>query len=545
MAVSQGLTMEVRIAGSDTNGGGYLPGAAGADFSQQNSPNSGNQGTTTLNGTITSGATSLIATSASSLYGVAQALLTHPLVGDWIKIDSEIIKVTAVTTNTLTITRAQLGTSAAAHITGATITNISNVSTTDVATAGTLVLTSATAYWSANAVGNVVYIAGGSASLTGAWGQITAVSTSGSNTTATVASASANFATGTGATMNLGGALASPSIAVNVANQAGCTVYILNTGTAFSITSVSAGVTGGIVGVSAASYVVGYQTNRSIYNSDPSPTITANVTSATLITGGAMFINIILNGNSQATTKLTSTYTFFLQCTIENFTTANTGTPSYVGCLLTGNSVIHAGSMACYCEAYGNTATPLNCSFLFKVLSYSNTGATTDGVEFSGIIGSCPAACIGVTAVNNGRHGVNLGNTLPKLLLNSYAQGNGTSGTGFGFINAGFMCILLNCGGFNNTSGLTSGFVYPNGYVANSVSVTGDAFTNTAGNVYTLNSLPGQGAALRAAALPALFPRGLTAAYEDAGAVQHHDSPAIFVEVMNSLVTDTVGISSY
>ena len=220
MAWPSATILEVRSAtGSDTNGGGFVQGASGADFSQQASKNGSSRGTTTLSGnggSITSGATSAIVASATSLYGGLQTTL----VGDWLKIDSEIVKVTAVSGNTLTITRAQLGTSAASHNDGATVTNISNASTTDLVTAGTTTISTAAGYLSANAVGNVVYIAGGTASITAGWYSITSVSTSGSSTTAVV-DRSTGLTTGTGATFNLGGALATVANAITQSQAVG------------------------------------------------------------------------------------------------------------------------------------------------------------------------------------------------------------------------------------------------------------------------------------------------------------------------------------
>jgi hypothetical protein len=71
-----------------------------------------NNGNTTLNGTITSGATSLVVSSATPL----------PTAGDFrILIDTEIMLVTAVSGTTLTVTRGIEGTTAAAHTTGAIV----------------------------------------------------------------------------------------------------------------------------------------------------------------------------------------------------------------------------------------------------------------------------------------------------------------------------------------------------------------------------------------------------------------------------------------
>lgn len=74
-----------------------------------------NQASSTLNGAITSGATSLVVASSANF----------PTSGNFrILVDAEIMVVTAVSTNTFTVTRAQEGTTAAAHATGVPVTHI-------------------------------------------------------------------------------------------------------------------------------------------------------------------------------------------------------------------------------------------------------------------------------------------------------------------------------------------------------------------------------------------------------------------------------------
>lgn len=74
-----------------------------------------NSAQTTLNGTITSGATTLVVTSAT-------LFPTSPRFR--ILIDSEILLVTAVSGTTFTVTRGVESTTAAAHTTGATVTHV-------------------------------------------------------------------------------------------------------------------------------------------------------------------------------------------------------------------------------------------------------------------------------------------------------------------------------------------------------------------------------------------------------------------------------------
>lgn len=74
-----------------------------------------NTGTSTLNGTIASGATSLTVLAAT----------TFPTVGIFrIRVESEIMIVTAVSSNTFTVTRGAEGTTAAAHSSGVQVVHI-------------------------------------------------------------------------------------------------------------------------------------------------------------------------------------------------------------------------------------------------------------------------------------------------------------------------------------------------------------------------------------------------------------------------------------
>jgi hypothetical protein len=74
-----------------------------------------NNASTTLNGAINNAVTSLVVTSAA----------TFPTAGNFrIRIDDEIMLVTAVSGTTFTVTRAQEGTAAASHSSGATVREV-------------------------------------------------------------------------------------------------------------------------------------------------------------------------------------------------------------------------------------------------------------------------------------------------------------------------------------------------------------------------------------------------------------------------------------
>jgi len=97
-----------------------------------------------------------------------------------------------------------------------------NISTTDAVTNGTTTITSATANFSSAIVGNVIYVTGGTGSITAAWYQVATFT----NSTTIVVDRSTGLTTGTGATMNIGGALDLPTTANSVPVVAGNTIWV-------------------------------------------------------------------------------------------------------------------------------------------------------------------------------------------------------------------------------------------------------------------------------------------------------------------------------
>lgn len=439
--LSSSTVFELRTAGSDTNGGGYVTGSSGADMSQFNNKN---------------------AVSCTSCFSA-----------------------------------------------------VADLSTVDLVTNGTTTVTSATALFSTLLPGNIIYIVGGTGAITPAWYQVV----SRTNVTTLVLDRSTGLTTGAGATINIGGALQSVGAVSALLTVSGMVAYMQNAGSVFAITSATPSVSGGSISVASnAIVIVGYVTSRNVMNADPSPTIQVQASSVSVFSGArAGLINVILDGNSQTSVKAMAGG-YLYKATIENFNTASTGVNVFVGILATANSAAvlsgSAGTQVAYSEAYGNTATPIVASFILNTLTYLNTGSLTDGAS---TVGSSPAFVSGLTAVGNGRDGFRPGGSAVILVQDSYAGGQAA---GWGFNNAGLNIGLYNNNGtYNNLSGGIS-VVQPSGYAASSIAVSGDPFTNAAGNVYTLNNLVNQGALLRATATPSLFPRGLTANYRDVNAPQ-------------------------
>jgi hypothetical protein len=175
MAISIHTVMEARTAGSATNGGGFVSGATGTDYSQQNSANSGG----------------------------------------------------------------------------------SNSSTVDAVANGTTTLTSATAAFTSAITGNIIYLAGGSGSLTGGWYQAT-------YSNATTITLDRSVAAGTGITMNIGGAVLLANAFSMVPANSNVQIYVKNDGIHSTSTGFSSANGSGSTdrGVAPPCRVIGYTTTR-------------------------------------------------------------------------------------------------------------------------------------------------------------------------------------------------------------------------------------------------------------------------------------------
>jgi hypothetical protein len=181
------------------------------------------------------------------------------------------------------------------------------------------------------------------------------------------------------------------------------------------------------------------------------------------------------------------------------------------------------------CESHGNSVLGfyINASTCINCLSYANTGATTDG--FTPNTSGTGSICINCVSYGNGRAGFNLSGTASpgNILINSVAEGNGitTSSGGFYADAASPGVTLINCAGHNNTGGDYNA-AYITSVVGFQAVTAGSVFTNAAAGDFSLNSIAGRGALLRAAGYPGLYPAGTTTGYADIGAAQHADPAA-------------------
>lgn len=396
----------------------------------------------------------------------------------------------------------------------------SNISTTDAVAAGTTTITSITAAFTAGITGNAIYLQGGTGSLAAGWYTATFVSSTSITVDRTVA-------TGTGITMNIGGALLTPGQAQAIAVAQN--KMHLQTGT-YPITSASTNVSGGCVLVTVQTSWEGYQTTYGDLGTPPllqaSGISTAVLFSTTGGSGEVYNINAdganltsiqgfngnnanganfyLMNAKNCTNTGINSPRSMVVRCTATTCSTAGSG----ISC-----------ASAFYCEAYTNTVTGITLSgssaqggVLSHCLSYNNSGASSDGINVnmaSGIALSC-------VAYNNGREGFRLTGAGTGA-INCIAEANV-----HGFNYVGSYTFTLNCATFNNSVSSTSGV--PGGASSTPTALSGSPFTAAGSANFTLNATSGAGASCRSAGIPGTYPVATsTIGYDDIGAARHQD----------------------
>ena len=425
MALSSSTVWEVRTTGSDTNGGGFVTGASGTDWSQQNSP---------------------------------------------------------------------------------------QYSVTDAVTAGTTTITSATANFGTDVVGNILYISGGTGSITGDWYQIT----SRTNSTTIVVDRSTGLTTGTGATLKIGGAFATPG-RLNSPMVTGNKAWI-KTGT-YTLTTSTAG-PGGPVSVSGKNGLEfeGYSATRGDLGTPPTISAGAIANITIFDFGGSSgssrcAINIKVDGNSQSTiTGFNNAQNLCIKCIAANCTTAGFNNVLCLSCFASGCGVGFGGIPAAhYCYAKNcTTGYNLNTStFLFGCIAYGGTTSfNLAGVNFQG------NACVNCVAYDptgvgfldgSGSRTLYLANCIAVSCTYGLQTLSRTTYRKFAYYN----CSLA---GVNVSSGQTMG--------DSAIALSADPFTNASGDDFSLNSVAGGGALLKALGIDATLFQTQTANYLDLGAAQ-------------------------
>lgn len=408
-----------------------------------------------------------------------------------------------------------------------TLQDAAQYSVTDGVTAGTTTITSATAAFGTDVVGNLIFVSGGTGSVTAAWYEIVTRT----NSTTIVVDRSTGLTAGTGVTLKIGGALASPGQAGAIATVAGHTVFIKYNAAAYVATSASTNIAAGCVSGIAGTAYCGYDTTRSVYNLDANrPTFQLSVGTATLFTNANvnyLVSSIILDANSQATSRCAQLSGTFFYVKAMNATVAG----------LADNTV--AGT-AILCEVTGCTALPLAITSGYFCIAHDNTlGATTGAItnnggsishyygcisysnSRSGFLATGVMRLVNCVAYANTEVGFMTQNQTFCVYANCIAEGN--TGVGFSANTGSFS--LINCASFNNSarSSAGTGKIWSD---LNSVAGSGSFFVDATNKDFRLNNTGGAGAAARAVGFPTAFPSpaNLTTNYHDLGAVQHQDA---------------------
>lgn len=420
-------------------------------------------------------------------------------------------------------------------------------SVADGVTAGSTTITSATAAFGTDVVGNVMYVQGGTGSVTAGWYEITVRNSA----TSVTVDRSTGLTAGTGVTLKIGGALATINTLATLmvtSNKA-----FVKASAGYTTTATIAFTGGGFPSTSIPpTRLIGYTTTRGdAGRATLTLSTTSSLTGLSFSTQGWWVENIVVDcasltsstgiANSGGTCRIRN-------CKVSNFKVYGvnlSGVNSQVsGCEVTGGLsgataaiLVPASSDVVRCYIHDNVCTGVTAgnfvtgwSARLNLLA-NNTGASSDGIQITsgahvhrntvygsgrhGIAGTDTTSVRGATVtdnilVNNGGYGLQLDTGAGSPAYQDWdgnAYYNNTSGT-------------RNFADDTTTNKVNGVAPYTN---VLDVILTGDPFTNAAGGDFSLNNTAGAGAACRAAGLPGTWPGASTTGYPDLGAVQHAD----------------------
>lgn len=399
-----------------------------------------------------------------------------------------------------------------------TAPDVTDFSTTDVVGAASTTISSATANFTANIVGNIIYLQGGTAPLTAGWYQVI------SRTSATQIVLDRSVSAGTGITMNIGGCMLTPGGAALASGGISGVTYYIKSGT-YSITTGTQNVANGCI--NQFGNWIGYDVTRLDYGTPP--VLQLNISTTTfIITGNTGIVaNIVIDGNSQvnarglsiAATGITLAYKIEVKgCSVGAFTGGGNG-GAFINCTAHNNTVNGFATIATCdvygCISYSNTGNGFDVTggaHIYNSIAYSNTGVGFNVTSW-GVASNC-------TSYANGSHGFDNTNGNGRF-INCISESN--VGAGFRVPATSNYLFCLNCAVFGNTPNISLG----TGKLLQTLNlVTGVSsfFVNAAGGNFALNNTASAGAACRAAGFPGVYPPGLTTGYLDIGAAQHQDT---------------------
>ena len=419
MALSANTVFEVRTTGSDTNGGGFVTGASGTDWSQQDSP---------------------------------------------------------------------------------------QYSVTDAVANGTSTVTSATAAFGTDVVGNIAYINGG-------WYQIT------SRTNSTTIVVDRTISTASGLTLKIGGALL--TIATAEGQMVAGNSCWVKSGT-YTISSSINFDAGNTLPNGTPSYMIGYDATRGDTPTGTGRPLISSTTGALnpmvrVNVGPRYFMNFRLDGNDNAVTGIQCGDSNYIRganvinCKVERCTTRGINGNSagwwgaIIGCEVTDLTagatagIEYGACVACYVHDSPGTG------FLNPI---SVVGCVADGMGGDGAkVGALnqPAQVLNCVFAYNTGDGLDATDTYKALcqIANNVFVGNGGYGMRTDQTQQVATPWIIDYNAFyNNTSGARLGFLAG----PNDITLSADPFTDGANGDFSLNATAGGGAALAGVGFPATFP---------------------------------------
>lgn len=426
-----------------------------------------------------------------------------------------------------------------------------NLSTTDAVCAGTTTLTSTTANFSSALVGNIIHLNGGSGSLAAVWKEVTAFTNS---TTVTIDS---SCATGTGITMNIGGALGTFLQGNNnMALTAAAGLWVKADATyTFSAGTVTLG--GTSPPNAGVAFVSGYTSSR---GDGGQITVQASggagsdlyMIYASGTASGTVMSNVIIDCNSQIFTGgfrfHSGNYITIRNVKAENCSDAGfywNGVQGQCNLCVTTNTPAAGISGNVDNTAFYNFNGQMDC-FDCMVL-----GTTKNGVV--GFLGACGTNLIGVIVANltgTGTTGIQcttqemdglniIGGAIYgvtgdaiKLSENQAIDMRPRTIRNVAMSNIGGYCLdntgtlVLPQGALNsdhNACNPSGGSGFYNNWPAGvgDITMSTSPFTNGGSNDFSLNTTSGGGAAIRALGFPGVTAGGT--GHIDIGALQHAD----------------------
>lgn len=410
-------------------------------------------------------------------------------------------------------------------------------SVTDAVTNGTTTITSATANFDASVVGNVLYIV---VAGTAYRRYVTAY------TNSTTIVVDATLSSGSGQTMKIGGAVANFGSILSGSGSAriqsaGNIIYVKYNASSYAISSGSHYGFCFLAGtVAAPNYIVGYDTTRTLNNTDANrPTFLNTYSQGVFYTSNNCyyFRNLIIDNNntlfaycvylanggvghvfercdflnyygSSAVDEASCNYITFIRCKFSG----NTSGYSIAGIRITANTYIE------HCEFLAGRYA-INVGSAAMHVQIRNT--TIKGQVLASLISTQTGGLLNVTNCNfvgNTTHAIDISGASPvaSLFENCIVTNNG----GWGWYATSRKDVrILNCAGYSNTSG-----DYNSTYITNVtgfISLSGDPFVDRTNNNFALDTTAGEGNALRQVGYPTTSASGSSTNYLDIGAIQN------------------------